>query len=119
MPVEPRSEFKSYIPPDQNLRELTPRALVLGALLGVIFGAISSPGAHIKELAMEFYDEALYRSRKPAALFLLGFLSVLFFCSGILLTILEMTAQYDHTGEIQATATLWSGGGLALVFLGV
>ena len=31
----------SYIPPQVSLRELTPRAVILGALLGVVFGASS------------------------------------------------------------------------------
>jgi putative OPT family oligopeptide transporter len=33
--------FKSYVPDDARLSELTPRALVVGALLGVLFGASS------------------------------------------------------------------------------
>lgn len=31
----------TYIPPEANMREFTPRALVLGTLLGVVFGASS------------------------------------------------------------------------------
>src|SRR5208282_5722762 len=31
----------SFIPAETNLREFTPRALILGALLGVVFGASS------------------------------------------------------------------------------
>src|SRR5512138_1526200 len=37
----PAPEFGPYIPDETALRELTPRALVLGALLGVVFGASS------------------------------------------------------------------------------
>src|SRR6267378_3518732 len=33
--------FKPYIPPEATLREFTPRALILGTLLGMIFGASS------------------------------------------------------------------------------
>ena len=33
--------FHSYIPPQAALREFTPRAVILGALLGVVFGASS------------------------------------------------------------------------------
>jgi len=37
--VEP--PFPSYIPAETHLREFTPRAVILGALLGVVFGASS------------------------------------------------------------------------------
>src|SRR3974377_1450865 len=33
--------FHSYIPPEGSLRECTPRALALGTLLGIVFGASS------------------------------------------------------------------------------
>src|SRR5438876_3148784 len=33
--------FQSYIPPQAAMREFTPRAVILGALLGVVFGASS------------------------------------------------------------------------------
>src|SRR6267378_2704091 len=33
--------FKPFIPPEATLREFTPRALILGTLLGMIFGASS------------------------------------------------------------------------------
>ena len=38
-PDEPR--FRPYIPPHAALAELTPRAIIIGTLLGVIFGASS------------------------------------------------------------------------------
>src|SRR5438045_6721226 len=34
-------QSQPYIPPEANLLELTPRAIILGALLGVVFGASS------------------------------------------------------------------------------
>jgi putative OPT family oligopeptide transporter len=34
-------EFKPYIPPTAHMRECTPRALILGTLLGMVFGASS------------------------------------------------------------------------------
>ena len=37
----PPTVFHSYIPPQAVMRELTPRAVILGAVLGVIFGASS------------------------------------------------------------------------------
>ncbi len=38
---EPTSGFQSYIPPHVTMREFTPRAVIVGALLGVVFGASS------------------------------------------------------------------------------
>ena len=38
----PRPEFRPYIADDQDLPELTLRALVLGSLLGLLFGASSA-----------------------------------------------------------------------------
>jgi putative OPT family oligopeptide transporter len=38
---EPPTPFTPYLPDEANLRELTPRAVILGTLLGVIFGASS------------------------------------------------------------------------------
>src|SRR6185436_12234736 len=37
----PATGSHSYIPPQAVMRELTPRAVILGAVLGVIFGASS------------------------------------------------------------------------------
>jgi putative OPT family oligopeptide transporter len=38
---ESATGFHSYIPPQADMRECTPRALILGALLGAVFGASS------------------------------------------------------------------------------
>jgi putative OPT family oligopeptide transporter len=35
------SGFHSFIPPEANMRECTPRAIIFGALLGMVFGASS------------------------------------------------------------------------------
>src|SRR3979409_2233956 len=41
-PVNPiLARFRSFIPPDARLRELTPLLLILGTILGMIFGASS------------------------------------------------------------------------------
>src|SRR5258706_14307290 len=40
-PNSPDTGFHSYIPPEAQMRENTVRAVVLGAVLGVIFGASS------------------------------------------------------------------------------
>src|SRR6267378_2192943 len=37
----PDTGFHSYIPPSAQMREYTPRAIILGAILGAIFGASS------------------------------------------------------------------------------
>jgi putative OPT family oligopeptide transporter len=39
--ADPEESLHSYIPPHATMREFTPRAIILGALLGVIFGASS------------------------------------------------------------------------------
>jgi putative OPT family oligopeptide transporter len=42
MPLDPTpARFKPYIPDSANLPEMTPRALIMGILLGMIFGASS------------------------------------------------------------------------------
>ena len=40
-PAPPEALTASYIPPEATLREFTPRALILGTLLGMVFGASS------------------------------------------------------------------------------
>jgi uncharacterized oligopeptide transporter (OPT) family protein len=40
-PTGADSAPRPFIPPEARLREFTPRAIILGALLGVIFGASS------------------------------------------------------------------------------
>src|SRR5437899_3325828 len=41
MPTETKPEFQPYVPPQASVRELTVRAVIVGAILGVIFGASS------------------------------------------------------------------------------
>jgi putative OPT family oligopeptide transporter len=33
--------FQPYVPPDANLKEFTPRAVIVGAIFGIIFGAVT------------------------------------------------------------------------------
>src|SRR6266516_153066 len=40
-PHAPKVEFRPYVPPQASVREFTPRALIVGTLLGVMFGASS------------------------------------------------------------------------------
>lgn len=37
----PPGEFRTYIPAEENLKEFTVRALILGALFGLLFGAVT------------------------------------------------------------------------------
>jgi len=41
MPTETKPEFRPYVAPETSTRELTVRAVIVGAILGVIFGASS------------------------------------------------------------------------------
>lgn len=71
----------------------------------------------IKGMASEVIDDAIFMARKPAAMMLLGICSILFFCGGSFLAIVNATHQYDATGSITGTATLWTGVGIAVFFL--
>ena len=39
--IAPPGEFRPYIPPERSVPELTPRAILFGALAGIFFGAIT------------------------------------------------------------------------------
>src|SRR5689334_13072808 len=41
IPSTPKAEFHPYIPAEASVREFTPRALIVGTLLGILFGASS------------------------------------------------------------------------------
>lgn len=41
MPTEAKPEFRPFVPPEASVRELTVRGVIVGAILGVIFGASS------------------------------------------------------------------------------
>ena len=38
---KPAAEFKPYVPADQEIPEFTPKAVILGAIFGIIFGAVT------------------------------------------------------------------------------
>src|SRR6266478_6210119 len=40
-PTAPKAEFHPYVPAQASVREFTPRALIVGTLLGIVFGASS------------------------------------------------------------------------------
>ena len=37
--MESGQEFRPYIPPDQDVPEFTPKAILLGVFFGILFGA--------------------------------------------------------------------------------
>jgi putative OPT family oligopeptide transporter len=39
--TKPVAEFKPYVAPDQEVPEFTPKAVILGALFGILFGAVT------------------------------------------------------------------------------
>jgi putative OPT family oligopeptide transporter len=38
---KPAAEFKPYVPSDQTIPEFTPKAVILGAIFGILFGAVT------------------------------------------------------------------------------
>src|ERR1700734_3260792 len=39
--TETETQFKPYIAPEQNVKEFTPRAILIGSMFGILFGAAS------------------------------------------------------------------------------
>lgn len=70
----------------------------------------------IKAIASDLVDDAIFVARKPAAMMLLGICSIFFFCGGSFLAIIDATKQYDTTGTVVGTSTLWTGVGIAAFF---
>lgn len=93
---------------------------VIGTVLALLIGSSSifSKGIDFKSIKADIFDEFSLRLRKPVALVLFGLCSILFFCGGSFMAILDATLQYDRTGSITHSSTLWTGVGLAVVFLG-
>lgn len=61
-----------------------------------------------------FFQHFLVRLRKTMILGLAGFVCAILFTAGVLMTIFEMSTQYDEIGMIISTARLWSSVGIAL-----
>jgi hypothetical protein len=91
---------------------------ILITLASVFFGAKAAKpfNFNFKDMAMEVVDEIALKTRKPVILLLGGIVSIIFFCSGVLIAIMDATRQYDTSGQILGTATLWTGIGIAAVF---
>lgn len=91
---------------------------IISYILAYAFGS-SSKGIDVKGLALEVLEEAVFRSRKTIVLLLAALCSTLFICGGIFIALVNVANQYDSIGHVYATATLWSGLGLSLLFIGV
>lgn len=91
---------------------------LLITLATLFFGAKNSKpfNFNFKDMAMEVIDEVALKTRKPVILLLGGIVSIIFFCGGGFMAILDATRQYDTTGQVLATATLWTGIGIAAFF---
>jgi multidrug transporter EmrE-like cation transporter len=91
---------------------------ILITLASVFFGAKAAKpfNFNFKDMAMEVVDEIALKTRKPVILLLGGIVSIIFFCSGVLIAIMDATRQFDTTGQVVASATLWTGIGIAAVF---
>ncbi len=89
-------------------------AMFMGS--GSLFG--KGAGIDFKGIQASVFDELAVRTRKPVLLVLLGFCSIIFFCGGVFMAIIDATNQYDRSGHIYATSTLWAGVILAAVTIG-
>ncbi len=86
-------------------------------ILGFLFGSKTSKNWNFTEIAMNIFDEAIHRSRKPVALLLAGFASVILFCAGLIICLLDVTRQFDLSGHFYPGAVFWSGLVMAGIFL--
>lgn len=91
---------------------------LLITLATIFFGAKTAKpfNFNFKGMAMEVVDEIALKTRKPVILLLGGIVSIIFFCGGGFMAIADATRQYDTTGQVLATATLWTGIGIAAFF---
>lgn len=88
------------------------------SLISFFFGAQAAKplNFNLKEIALEVADELALKTRKPVILILAGIVSIIFFCGGAFMAIGDATRQFDTTGQVFATATLWTGIGIAAFF---
>lgn len=95
---------------------------ILGSLLGLFLGSSSILGRSLnidfKGIQASVFDDLAVRTRKPVMLVLLGFCAIMFFCVGSFMAIIDATRQFDTTGTIVASATLWTGIAIAALTLG-
>ena len=58
-PAGTTGEFQPYVPAGQSLKEFSLRAVVLGGLFGLLFGAVSALGFFLPGL--KYYRQRLLR----------------------------------------------------------
>lgn len=86
-------------------------------ILGFLFGSKTSKNWNFTEIAMNIFDEAIHRSRKPVALLLAGFASVILFCAGVIICLLDVARQFDLSGHFYPGVVFWTGLIMAGIFL--
>lgn len=89
----------------------------LAMLATYFFGRKNSKNRSLREMAIEIFDDVSVKSRRIVFLTLTALGSVILFCGGFFITLLESTSQYDRNEYIYLSATL--SGGIALVLGGV
>jgi hypothetical protein len=73
----------------------------------------------LKDSVAFVFEEAAYRSRKPAVLILGGLACVLLLCGGFFMGLIDLTTQMDREGVVRASASAVSGFVLVALALGV
>lgn len=87
----------------------------LALIASFVFGRMNSRSVGIRQIAVEAFHEISHRSRRIVTLSLTGLAAVIFFCGGLFIALLDGTSQYDRTGAVFATSTLWAGVALMLI----
>ncbi|MEN0059469.1 MAG: hypothetical protein AAGB31_11590 [Bdellovibrio sp.] len=87
----------------------------IAMILSFVFGRLNSKPSALRQTALEIFEDVSHHSRKVVALSMAGFASIVLFCGGIFISLLNMTMQYDQAGVITGSATL--GAGLTLIVL--
>lgn len=89
----------------------------LTVFMSFLFGRLNAKAPSLRETAIEVFDEVSRKSRRVVSLSMTAFGSIILFCGGFFIALLDTTAQYDRSGEIFLTATLAAG--LALLAVSV
>jgi len=93
-------------------------SLLLSFFLGK-FNVARPRGLSFKEGINFLFEEAAYRSRKPAMLALGALVSVTILCGGFFMGVLDLTSQYDRDGYVRSSAGSISGFAMVLIAIGV
>lgn len=87
----------------------------LAMIITYFFGRKSSKTKSLKEVAVEIFDEISFRSRKIITLTMMALGSVIFFCGGFFIALIDTTSQYDRVGYVGWSSTLLAGLGLIAI----